>query len=196
MDRAKEILKRLSAPFESIGANGKMQPDHKWRLMTTKYGTADCIPYITANQIKQRLNEVLGIDGWSSTLIETSSDLKMLICELSIEIDGKTTTRSDVGTPSEYESMKGMASDALKRSAKGLGIGAYLEQLGTVKLKKSGKFAMTENGTILRDPESLTSYINQRHPLRAKLAEIYRALSEESKEKHSDTFKEIFNELS
>lgn len=188
-----DLLQKLSKPFTEI-VNGKEVPAHKWRVMTTKYGTADCVPYITANQVKQRLNEVFGVDGWSDLFIETSQNF--LICELSAEIEGKKTTKSDVGTPSDYESNKGMASDALKRAAVSFGIGAYLTDIGVVKLKKSGKNAMTEKGQVLSDPQMLTDYLNAGNPYSSHFRVLFSALSEESQTKYSETFKAIFDELS
>lgn len=194
MEQTKEIFKRLTAPFTIVGSDGKIYHDHKWK-MQSKNGL--CVPYITSAQVSQRLNDVLGFDGWNNMLIETTG--KFIICELTIIIDGKNITRSDVGTPSDYNGEKGQASDALKRAASRFGIGAYLRDIGNIKLNtvnKSGKtYPATQNGEALLDGEMLSSYINQTHPLRAKLTEIYNYLSKEDQKKLSKNFTEIWEAL-
>ena len=169
-----ETLHQLQAPFTAIGADGQVYPAHKWKVQTTKGGVAVCVPYLDANQVINRLNEVFGLDGWSNTLIETSDS--GMICEITAIVGGKEVTKSNVGTPSEYEKQKGQASDAIKRAARNFGIGAYLNDIENVTLKLSGRFAADGKGNALRTGAELTSYINQLHPLRAKLSEIYRAV--------------------
>ncbi len=198
MDKNKEILKKLSAPFTMIGVDNKNHAGHKWKVKVTKGDFAICVPYIDARQVTQRLNEVLGIDGWSDVLIETAG--AALICELTIIIDGKEITRSNVGMPSEYAKEKGKASDALKRAASKYGVGEYLYGMQSVKLSKinvGGKiYAATSDGKALMTGEELSSYINLKHPLRAKFVEIYESLNEKEKKEHGNKFVDIWNILS
>jgi len=198
MNTKDNILERLSAPFEIIGADGKRHPDHKWKVKVTKGEFAICVPYIDARQVASRLNDVLGIGGWNDTLIETSG--ASLICEITIFVENKQITRSNVGTPSEYAKEKGMASDALKRAASKFGVGEYLYNVQPVKMPKVSKngkiYAATDDGKALITGDELSSYINQKHPLRAKLTEIYHSLTKNEKEKHQDNFTNIWNILS
>jgi hypothetical protein len=203
-NESKDIFDKLSAPFEVLGADGKRYPNHKWFTKTKKGEFAICVPYIDATQVSGRLNEVLGVDGWSNTLIEMSSE-HPIICELTLIVNGKEITRSDIGTSSNLvysekaAQEKGRASDALKRAAKLFGVGEYLSEIQPVKLKKvasGGKtYAATEEGRALKTSDELTSYINMKHPLRAKLTEIYNALSQEQKEKQGGAFTNIWNAL-
>ncbi len=199
MDENKEILKKLSAPFTVMGPDNKIHPNHKWKVKVTKgIDHALCVAYIDARQVTQRLNDVLGIDGWNDTLIETAG--AALICELTILINDKEITRSNVGMPSEYAREKGKASDALKRAASMFGVGEYLYNMQPVKLdkvQKNGKtYAATSDGKALMTGEELSSYINLKHPLRAKFVEIYESLTEEQKKEHGQKFVDIWNILS
>lgn len=193
----KEIQKQLEARFTTIAANGEIVDNHKWKVQTTKTGMAVCVPYLDSRQVTTRLNNVLGIDGWSNTLIETSDS--GMICEITIIVNGKEVTRSNVGTKSEYEAKKGMASDSIKRAAVNFGVGSYLYDMQPVKLKiaieNGKKYAATAKGEALKTGEALTSYINQKHPLRAKLTEIYNALDNNDKKEVSDNFTKIWNKL-
>jgi hypothetical protein len=193
--KAAEIYKKLKEPFMDINAKGDSVPVHKWKVQTTKTGAAMCVPYIDSRMVTDRLNSVLGIDGWSNQLIETSES--GLICEISVIIEGKEVTKSNIGTFSEYEKEKGQASDALKRAASNLGIGTYLYEIDPVELpvaRKGGKtFATTKDGkTLLDTGAKLTSYINEMHPMRMKLSEVYKSLSKKKREKLSDSFKKIW----
>ena len=178
-----EIYKKLSAPFTTIGADGKTYPAHKWRVQKG----LRCIPYIDARQVSERLNSVLGINGWSDTLEETSQ--KMMICNLTCIIEGKAISHSDVGTPKNAEAEKSMASDSLKRAAVHFGIGRYLYEIEPVQVSNK------VDQSILKDGAKLTSLINQLHPLRAKLSEIFRAIPEENKESVQNNFTAIWNAL-
>jgi hypothetical protein len=185
----KNIYEQLAAPFQQKGADGQMYPAHKWRVGPNNYA----LPYIDSRMVAARLNNVLGVDGWSSTLVETTGNY--MICELTCYINGKEVTKSDVGTPSNIEKEKGQASDALKRAAVQFGIGAYLYEMQPVKINmKNGKPA-TKEGRILQ-PDELTSYINQMAPKRMKLSEIYNELTEEQKSELSENFKAIWNAIS
>ncbi len=172
-----EILEKLKAPFETVGADGKTYPDHKWKMQTNG---GVCVPYIDSVQVVNRLNDVLGIDGWGNTLIEMSG--KGLICEITATIGDKEVTKSNIGVETSIEAQKGQASDALKRAAVNFGVGAYLKDVGSVFMKttKVGNktYPVTDKGIALKTGDALSSYINMKNPFRAKLTEIYRSISE------------------
>lgn len=193
----KEIYQKLNAPFETTGVDGQTYSAHKWKPQVINNLEAICVPYIDSRQVIDRLNEVLGVDGWSNTLVEMSGE--GLICELTIIVDGKEITKSNIGVKSEYAAEKGQASDALKRAATNFGIGAYLYNMEPVKLKsvvvKGKKYAATEKGEPLMTGDALTSYINMINPLRAKLTEIYKSLDKETQKNVEPQFKKIWEVL-
>lgn len=188
-DNVKNKMKQLQEPFTKELPNGEKVPDHQWRVQTTKYGPAICVPYITARQVSQRLDEVFGADNWSSQM-EKHDD--RTVCTISVRFDPKSSNwvdKSDVGTPSDFAKIKGETSDAFKRAAVQLGVGRYLYDMKPIELKAKGKLAMTSKNQVLDTPEALTSYINHMHPLRSKLVEIYHSLE------NKDEFQEMFNQI-
>ena len=80
--------------------------------------------YIDARHVMKRLDEVLGLEFWQTKYHETPSG--RVICELSVCINGNWIVKSDGAGDTDIEGEKGAISDALKRSAVLLGIGAYL----------------------------------------------------------------------
>jgi recombination DNA repair RAD52 pathway protein len=194
MNKDNEIFEKLSRPFTIIGADGKVYPAHKWRVQSTPGGAANCVAYIDARQVSARLNEVFGVAGWSNTLIETGTS--GMICEISVFIEGRQITKSNVGTETKVEGKKGQASDAFKRAAVHFGIGAYLHDFAPVVLKMAkhtdGKaYPATDNGQVLVNGAALTSYINTKSQYRQKLFEIYNALPESARKAKGAWFKEI-----
>src|SRR5262249_44904460 len=81
--------------------------------------------------IQERLDDVLGVDGWQDAYRELSGG--SVVCRLRLRIDGKWISKSDVGSPSEQsdagDRTKAAFSDALKRAAVKFGIGRYLYKL-------------------------------------------------------------------
>jgi len=136
---------------------------------------------------------VLGIDGWSNQLIETTA--AGLICELSIIVNGVQITKSNVGTKSAFEAEKGQASDAMKRAAVAFGIGAYIYEISPVTLKKNGKMLVTDKGEPLDTPDKLSSYINMKNPYKAKLSEVFYSLSKDKQTELNEMFKTIWANL-
>ena len=125
---ALDIYQKLSAPFE-IEFNGKKISQLNWRVSqgNSKHYSEGSrytyVPYITASQVEQRLNEVLGVDMWSSKIIRGGDET---VCEITAKIGENWTTKSDLGTKSNVHEQKGSVSDSKKRAARGFGIGAYL----------------------------------------------------------------------
>ncbi len=167
MKKSETILAELSAPFTMIGLDGRIYPDLKWRPV----GGDFCGAYIDARQAINRLNEVLGIEGWSNQLIETSSS--GLICELSLIIEGVQITKSNVGTKSNKDP----------------------EKMAPVKVPKKGGNFVTEKGEPLDSPDKLSSYINMKNPYKAKLSEVFYSFSEDKRKELNDSFKMIWNSL-
>ena len=80
--------------------------------------------YIDARHVMKRLDDVFGLEHWQTKYNETQSG--RVLCELSVCINDKWITKSDGAGDTDFEGAKGAISDALKRSAVLLGIGAYL----------------------------------------------------------------------
>jgi hypothetical protein len=117
------LLKQLKEPFDPKFL--------KWRVgQTTKDKTkATALAYLDAREVYKRLDDVCGVGGWQSKILEMNGGF---ICELSILIDGVWVTKSDAADFTDIESIKGGASSALKRAAAVWGIGRYLYYLPRV----------------------------------------------------------------
>ena len=108
MNRIELILKR---PFKASQL--------KWRKGP---GGIELV-YITARDVMDRLDEAVGIDGWSSHLLEVQG---RVTCELAIRFGERWITKTDGAGDTGIEGVKGAISDALKRSAVLWGVGRYL----------------------------------------------------------------------
>lgn len=86
--------------------------------------------YIDARAVARRLTEVLGLAGWDFQTTVADTDRQVVHGRLTVRLDGQTIVREDFGYPntpdSDEEPLKSAASDALKRCAVQLGVGAYL----------------------------------------------------------------------
>lgn len=113
-----------------------------WRIGARNKDKSSGLPlaYIDARDVMDRLDFVLGFDGWEDSYTETTSG--RVICTLACMIDGKLVIRSDGAGDTGTEGEKGAISDALKRAAVKFGIGRYLYGLGGqwVDLDQYGKF--------------------------------------------------------
>jgi hypothetical protein len=119
------IQKKLADPFkpQQLG----------WKAQVTTQDKARClaVPYIDARDVMGRLNEVLGIGGWQDEYEVLPGG--SVVCTLTVHLDGRSVSRSDVGSPSEQpdagDKLKAAFSDALKRAAVKFGVGRYLYYL-------------------------------------------------------------------
>jgi hypothetical protein len=89
------------------------------------------LAYVDARAIQDRLDDVLGVDGWQDEY-ECLPD-GSVVCRLRLRLGNEWITKMDVGGPSEQpdsgDRMKAAFSDALKRAAVKFGIGRYLYRL-------------------------------------------------------------------
>jgi len=108
MDSIEMALKR---PFQ--------ESKIRWR----KGGGGAELAYITARDVMDRLDDVVGMANWQ-TKYSWIGD--RMICELSIKIGDQWITKSDGADDSNIEGAKGGISDALKRAAVLFGIARYL----------------------------------------------------------------------
>lgn len=118
------------------------EPQIHWRIGARTKDKKQGLPlaYIDARDVMDRLDFVLGFDGWEDSYTETKSG--RIICTLALKINDSIVIRSDGAGDTGTEGEKGAISDALKRAAVKFGIGRYLYGLGGewVDLDQYGKF--------------------------------------------------------
>ena len=127
---AKSTYERLTAQFPPAAER------------TVKKGGAT-LTYIPISEVVNRLNTVLGPGGWSSEVIsarrdDRNPDWVIAHVRLTATIDGNLVSRDAVaGQPVKFkkdtdipvdlgDEFKGACSDALKKAAQQIGVGAYL----------------------------------------------------------------------
>jgi hypothetical protein len=124
-----EIYSKLAAPFDST-------------FRDTRGGVE--LEYITGEQAVSRLNEVLGVGGWSSRVLEhgfnEEADEIWVLAELHAVVDGMPLVRQQFGSQKVKRSrssgapldigfdFKGATTDALKKCASLIGVGLYLSR--------------------------------------------------------------------
>jgi hypothetical protein len=117
------IHSKLCAPFEIR--------EVKFKPQIIKGDRAMAMAYVDARAIMDRLDDVVGCDGWQDEY-EILPD-HSVVCRLMVRIGDHWTTKEDVGSPSEQpdagDRLKAAFSDALKRAAVKFGVGRYLYRL-------------------------------------------------------------------
>jgi hypothetical protein len=114
---SKDIAAALLAPFEEKDL--KHRPGRAGMTFT----------YADARAVAQRLDDVLGIEGWQFEVKVADGARNVVHGSLAVVIGGKTTIRQDFGYPNsaqDDEPLKSAASDALRRCAAQLGVGRSL----------------------------------------------------------------------
>jgi hypothetical protein len=90
------------------------------------------LKYVQAATVKNRLDTVLGPEGWWSRYIPLDGAVE---CQLTIRLpDGTTVTKTDAGSGKDA---KAAYSDSLKRAAEQFGIARYLRQCGVPRYTAS-----------------------------------------------------------
>ena len=118
-----EVYKRLSAPFPEAMI--------KWYAGVFNKDRTKALPlaYIDARDVMDRLDEVLGPGGWTTTFREDLAG-RTVICRLALRLNGVEVWREDVGEESDQKEegnrRKAAFSNALKRAAVQFGIGRYI----------------------------------------------------------------------
>jgi Rad52/22 family double-strand break repair protein len=127
-----DISQALSAPFDVT-------------FTDTRGGIQ--ITYISGEQCVRRLNDVLGVGGWTFRILEhginAEADEAWVLGELTADIGERTVTRQQFGsskikrarsngTPLDVGfDLKAAATDAMKKCASLLGVGLYLSKRET-----------------------------------------------------------------
>lgn len=115
--RAQEVRDSLNAPTPSEAIKTR-------KNYGAKKGEDKELRYIDARYVMERLDAAVGPFGWTDTYREVDGGV---VCTISISLDGEVwVPKSDVGTPSKIEGVKGRYSDAFKRAAVKWGIGRDL----------------------------------------------------------------------
>ena len=145
-----EIHERLSAPFDVT--------------FTDVRGGVE-LTYVTGEQVTRRLNEVLGVGGWSFRIlrhdVSADADEAWALGEIVAEIDGKCVTRQQFGSQKIKRSrstgapldlgfdLKGAATDAMKKCASLLGVGLYLSRKTPPRLSPARTSAARGGGSAM-----------------------------------------------
>jgi len=114
---SKQIAAALAAPFEEKDL--KHRPGRAGMTFT----------YADARAVAQRLDDVLGIEGWEFEVSVADAARGVVKGTLHIVVDGKTVIHEDFGYPNstqDDEPLKSAASDALRRCAAQVGVGRSL----------------------------------------------------------------------
>jgi hypothetical protein len=88
---SKDIARRLAAPFDAAAV--------RWKPMKVQGNRALAAAYIDSRAVQDRLDEVLGVDGWQDDY-QCLPD-GSVVCRLRCRIGGEWLTKVDVGGPSE-----------------------------------------------------------------------------------------------
>ena len=119
----------LRAPFPPekihwrVGNTNKKSVERQTGDRNARPTKGQLLAYLNARDVMDRLDEVVGPDGWEDVYHETP---KRLICTLRIKVDGSWVEKSDGAGDTNMEGEKGGLSDAFKRAAVKFGVGRYL----------------------------------------------------------------------
>jgi hypothetical protein len=120
-----EITERLQAPFPLT--------DIEWRVSRSGISNgkswAMVLAYVTNRAIQNRLDEVFGPAGWKN---DYRDFMQGILCTITCNINGEWISKADGAEPTQFESLKGGLSGAMKRAAVQWGIGRYLYNLEEV----------------------------------------------------------------
>jgi hypothetical protein len=119
----RHITRALAVPFDPAFV--------RFKPAVVQGNRALALAYVDARAIQDRLDEVLGVEGWQDDY-EILPD-GSVVCRLRLWLGDDWVTKVDVGGPSEQpdggDRLKAAFSDALKRAAVKFGIGRYLYRL-------------------------------------------------------------------
>ncbi len=131
-----EAHERLSAPFDDV----------RWRIGRVLYkpkgyqptkgetGRALALAYVTATQVMDRLDDVLGPGNWArhhEVVFKPTDGTSYFLCNVSVNWPSEDhTAKADMAGETDVEGEKGGASDAFKRACVNYGVARYLYKLG------------------------------------------------------------------
>lgn len=120
----REVLTRLAKPFHPSVV--------KWKVQSvSKSGKGLMVAYVDARDVLERLDEVVGPEGWHDTyeVLADRGEGNERLVEVKCRLTVLGITKEDVG---EGDTLKAAFSDALKRAAVKFGVGRYLYTLDKV----------------------------------------------------------------
>jgi len=118
MQNETELINKLQAPVP--------ESEKKYRVGQVTKGTnkGSVLTYVDARFCMDRLDEVIGVLGWSVDYKEVNG---VTYCGVTIHIDGSFVTKWDCGcSNNDFEEEKTVASDSFKRACVKWGIGRDL----------------------------------------------------------------------
>lgn len=123
MKNSSEISAQLAEPFPVNQVH--------WRVGNTSGNRGKVLAYIDARDVMDRLDAVVGPQGWSDTYSETPTG--RILCSLTVFYpeEDRYVTKTDGAGSTGFEGEKGGISDAFKRAAVKFGIGRYLYGIDT-----------------------------------------------------------------
>lgn len=128
VDTLADAFLHLRRPFAPAAVKWKLQSVYK------DYGGGVVVGYIDARLVVERLNTVW--PWWEDPKYENAGN-NALRCYLSLfdPTTGLRVTRTDIGTASGTEALKGTSSDAFKRAAVKFGVGVSIYAMRAIRMK-------------------------------------------------------------
>lgn len=147
MQDAMELFTALCDPFAIEEISWRVGPTNERSRKEGQPLKGQPLCYVDARTVMDRLDSVLGVDGWQCTY--TPGVATSIVCNIGIRINGEWTWKADGAGPSDMEADKGALSDAFKRAAVRWGVGRYLYEVKApwLELEQRGKTA------IIRDAD-------------------------------------------
>jgi len=138
----------------------KAEMPYKWKVQGyNKAKTkAQCVAYIDARDLMERLDKVMGIEKWRDSYRRDSNG--RLICTLELKFEDEWVAKEDTGTEGNYEKEKSEFSDAFKRAGVKWGIGRFLYDMDIQWLDVKDK--RLYDGSVLVKSYQLTEYLNKK----------------------------------
>lgn len=118
-------LEELKKPLSIEDVDFRIQSINKW-------GYATILAYKDARVDMNRLDEVVGAWYWKRELFDNNTRCRVSIYNTELK---EWVGKEDVGTPSNTEWEKGLASDSFKRACFNWGIGRELYDFPVIKIK-------------------------------------------------------------
>jgi hypothetical protein len=152
MSLATAIEPRPAEPADGVRTYARLAAPFEVTFTDVRGGVE--LTYVSGEQVVRRLNEVLGVAGWSFRIlrlgIHTEADEAWALGELVAEIGARTVVRQQFGSQKLKRSrttgtpldigfdLKGAATDAMKKCASLLGVGLYLSRKDAAVARRGG----------------------------------------------------------
>ena len=134
----------------------------RWRVQSFSKNkpTAQCVAYIDARDVMDRLDQVVGEENWQDDYKIVNGSL---FAGIGIKVGEEWIWKWDTGTESNIEKEKGQVSDSFKRAGIKWGIGRFLYSLpihyvkaNEIKTNSNYPYVVDDNGKRIWD---LTEHI-------------------------------------